>query len=85
MMTVTSGFPGAWLVAMASLALPLLPAHAITPAEQLSAYTAQAGAPAQATRGQQSFLTAGTARIGLAPLAMGPAPPRRANTPALER
>jgi cytochrome c peroxidase len=30
-------------------------AHAITPAEQLAAYTAQAGAPAQATRGQQLF------------------------------
>ena len=30
-------------------------AHAITPAEQLAAYTAQAGAPAQAARGQQLF------------------------------
>jgi hypothetical protein len=33
----------------------LLPAHAITPAEQLSAYTAQTGAPAQAARGQKFF------------------------------
>jgi len=30
-------------------------AHAITPAEQLAAYTAQAGAPAQAARGEQFF------------------------------
>ncbi|MES2192528.1 MAG: DUF1924 domain-containing protein [Pseudomonadota bacterium] len=30
-------------------------AHAVTPAEQLAAYTAQAGAPAQAARGQQLF------------------------------
>lgn len=30
-------------------------AHAITPAEQLAAYSAQAGAPAQAARGEQFF------------------------------
>lgn len=30
-------------------------AHAVTPAEQLTAYTAQAGAPAQPARGQQLF------------------------------
>ena len=32
-------------------------AHAATPAELLAGYTAQAGAPAQATRGQQFFTT----------------------------
>lgn len=32
-------------------------AHAITPAEQLAAYTAQSGAPAQPARGQQLFTT----------------------------
>ncbi|BDT70084.1 cytochrome c-type protein SHP [Comamonadaceae bacterium OS-1] len=32
-------------------------AHATTPAEQLAGYTAQAGAPAQAARGQQLFTT----------------------------
>ena len=52
-----SGFPGIWLLALAgsALTLTLLPAQAATPAEQLSAYTAQAGAPAQAARGQQFF------------------------------
>ena len=55
MMTMTSGFPGAWLLAMVGSALTLLPAHAITPAEQLSAYTAQAGAPVQTARGQKFF------------------------------
>ena len=49
------GFPGIWLLALAGLALTLLPAQAATPAEQLIAYTAQAGAPAQAARGQQFF------------------------------
>jgi mono/diheme cytochrome c family protein len=40
------------------LAFALLPAaHAITPAEQLAAYTAQAGAPAQPAKGQQLFTT----------------------------
>ncbi|WP_367848349.1 DUF1924 domain-containing protein [Rhodoferax sp. WC2427] len=39
-------------------ALALAPwAHATTPAEQLAGYTAQAGAPAQAARGQQLFTT----------------------------
>lgn len=43
---------------LAGLAFALLPAaHAITPAEQLAAYTAQAGAPAQPARGQQLFTT----------------------------
>lgn len=37
-----------WLAAMA-------PAMAVTPAEQLAGYTAQAGAPAQAARGQAFF------------------------------
>jgi hypothetical protein len=32
-------------------------AHAVTPAEQLAGYTAQAGAPAQPARGQQLFTT----------------------------
>lgn len=36
-------------------ALPGSSAQAITPAEQLAVYTAQAGAPAQAARGQQLF------------------------------
>jgi hypothetical protein len=34
-----------------------LHAHAATPAEQLAGYTAQAGSPAQATRGQAFFTT----------------------------
>lgn len=33
------------------------PAYAATPAEQLAAYTSQAGAPAKAERGQQLFTT----------------------------
>jgi hypothetical protein len=38
--------------------LTLLPAaHAITPTEQLAAYTAQAGTPAQPAKGQQLFTT----------------------------
>ena len=32
-------------------------AHAVTPAEQLAGYTAQAGTPAQPARGQQLFTT----------------------------
>lgn len=32
-------------------------AHAITPAEQLATFSAQAGAPAQAERGQRFFTT----------------------------
>jgi cytochrome c553 len=55
MLTVPSGFQWAWLLAMAGSALTVQPAHALTPAEQLSAYTAQAGAPAQAARGQKFF------------------------------
>lgn len=34
-----------------------LSSHAMTPAEQLAAYSAQAGAPAQPARGQQLFTT----------------------------
>lgn len=42
----------------AALACGLSPlAQAVTPAEQLAGYTAQAGAPAQPTRGQQLFTT----------------------------
>ena len=43
----------------AALALSVLSpvAHAVTPAEQLAAYTAQAGVPAKAERGQQLFAT----------------------------
>lgn len=41
------------LVLSAAALSPL--AHAITPAEQLSGYAAQAGAPAQPARGQQLF------------------------------
>ncbi len=39
----------------ASAAVPL--SHAMTPTEQLAAYSAQAAAPAQAARGQQLFTT----------------------------
>ncbi len=39
---------------LASVAFSPL-AHAVTPAEQLTSYTAQAGAPAQPARGQQLF------------------------------
>ncbi|MGB4117814.1 MAG: DUF1924 domain-containing protein [Polaromonas sp.] len=46
------------LLTVAATCLALLPAaHAITPAEQLAAYTAQAGAPAQPAKGQQLFTT----------------------------
>lgn len=41
------------LILTGALLSPL--AHAITPAEQLAAYTAQAAAPANAERGQQLF------------------------------
>lgn len=41
------------LAAIVALLSPA--AHAITPAEQLAAYSAQAGAPAQAARGEQFF------------------------------
>ena len=51
-MHISTHFFRALLVISAALA-PF--AHAITPAEQLAAYTAQAGAPAQAARGQQLF------------------------------
>ena len=43
------------LVLSAAALSPL--AHAITPVEQLAAYTAQAAAPAQPARGQQLFTT----------------------------
>lgn len=46
-------FPPRLLVLTGALLGPL--AHAITPAEQLAAYTAQATAPAKAERGQQLF------------------------------
>ena len=42
---------GSWLLAA------LASAQAVTPAEQLAAYTAQAGAPALAARGQAFFTT----------------------------
>ena len=41
------------LAAIVALLSPA--AHAITPAEQLAAYSAQAGAPAQTARGEQFF------------------------------
>ena len=44
------------ILVLTSAALSPL-AHAVTPAEQLAGYTAQAGAPAQAARGQQLFTT----------------------------
>ncbi len=44
------------LLAGAALAFSAMaPAHAVTPAEQLAAYTAQSGAPAVPARGQQFF------------------------------
>ena len=43
------------LAAIVALLSPT--AHAITPAEQLAAYSAQAGTPAQAARGEQFFTT----------------------------
>jgi len=43
------------LAAIVALLSPA--AHAITPAEQLAAYSAQASAPAQAVRGEQFFTT----------------------------
>ena len=46
------------LLAAAGLACAVIaPAHAVTPAEQLSGYTAQAGSPAVPARGQQFFNT----------------------------
>lgn len=46
----------AWLVAASCAGFSLM-AHAVTPAEQLAGYTAQAGVPAQPQRGQQLFTT----------------------------
>ncbi|WP_296449661.1 DUF1924 domain-containing protein [Rhodoferax sp. UBA5149] len=43
------------LIVSAAALSPL--AHAVTPAEQLAGYTAQAGAAAQPARGQQLFTT----------------------------
>jgi len=43
------------LAAIVALLSPA--AHAITPTEQLAAYSAQASAPAQAARGEQFFTT----------------------------
>ena len=48
------------LVLTGAALAPLSQAQAVTPAEQLTAYSAQAGTPAQITRGQQFF----TARHG---------------------
>jgi len=45
------------LTLAAIMALLSPTAHAITPAEQLAAYSAQAGTPAQAARGEQFFTT----------------------------
>lgn len=44
------------ILVLTSAALSPL-AHAVTPAEQLAGYTAQAGTAAQAARGQQLFTT----------------------------
>ena len=43
------------LVCAAVAVLPNAPAYAITAVEQLAAYTARSGAPAQPARGQQLF------------------------------
>ena len=51
-----SSITAAALLALAG-AMPAMPAVAATPAELLAGYTAQAGAPAQAARGQQFFTT----------------------------
>lgn len=45
------------LAAPLALALLSTPAQAQTPAEQLAAYVAQSGQPAQAARGQEFFTT----------------------------
>ena len=45
------------VIGIAILSVLCTSAQATTPAEQLAAYTAQAGAPAQARRGQQLFTT----------------------------
>lgn len=42
-------------LALAGLLLPAVAAHAATPTELLAGYTAQAGGPASAARGQQFF------------------------------
>ena len=55
MVTLLSGFFRLWLLALIGSALPSLCAQAATPAEQLAAYSARAGTPAQPTRGQQFF------------------------------
>jgi cytochrome c peroxidase len=47
-----SSFSGAGAMLIAAF---FSPAHAITPSEQLAAYTTQAGAPAQTARGQTLF------------------------------
>lgn len=50
--------PAVWgAVATLLLGFASLPASAATPQDMLSGYTAQAGAPAQAARGQQLFTT----------------------------
>lgn len=49
----TPRFGGLWLVMLLAAGSPI--AQAATPAELLAGYTAQAGAPASATRGQAFF------------------------------
>ena len=44
-------------IVFSTMAITMAPAHAVTASEQLAAYTAQAGTPAQPTRGQQLFTT----------------------------
>ncbi len=53
-MHIINSFSRILVVAVAALS-PL--AHAVTPAEQLATYTAQAATPAQPARGQQLFTT----------------------------
>ena len=48
-------FPSRALIVACATLSPL--AHAVTPAEQLAGYSAQAAAPAQPARGQQLFTT----------------------------
>ena len=55
MVTGSRRFFRSRLMALMGPLLPMVAAQAVTPVEQLAAYTAQAGEPAQVARGQQFF------------------------------
>ena len=46
-----------FVLVAALLAATIVPAHAVTPVDQLASYSAAAGAPAQVSRGRQFFAT----------------------------